>query len=464
MAAAHPAPPGRAEVERRRAANEAAARAGVPNAGLSDRNDSAIMADIRRQTGGTAGGSTPPTAAPATPAAPLHDVTRPIIGPKTPGTTTPNPAATDPNAPNEADRQNAIDYVRSLFPWLDQLGLVDQIRQWVTEGARGDAIVARVRSTSQWAGRFVGIKRDDGTLRMNEAAYLGREDDYRTLLKQFGKYDKTQDTPASYQAFFASDIDPNELKDRLTTYDQIDRSSDDVKAAFYVYAGMKVTTDDLYNATVVDRNQGASLQREYDRRVALQPLDYATWITRATEAGLDQVTSTLQRLQSAGVVGGDAVSQIARVDPTFARDVMTALHQGTGLEGTTGHLDLSSLMNAFQYALLGSAATTQGLAIPGTARLEALRQAGVTRSQALDAYGQIANNQTHWNSAAERANLGPLDQADFEQALLLHQADPTEALRHAISFDESLKQSSGGAAFRQQGARIAQPGLYQSAA
>jgi hypothetical protein len=365
---------------------------------------------------------------------------------------------------NAVQRQNAIDYVRALYPWLDTLGLVDQIRGWVAEGAQGDAIVARVRGTDAWKGRFVGIKRDDGTLRMNEAQYLQTEDAYRSVLKQFGKYNQATDTPSAYHAFFASDLDPNELHDRLDTYDKIDRSSQDIKDAFYVYAGLKLTTDDLYDAVVVDPAQGAALQREYNRRIAAQPIDYATWITRATEAGLNRVTDTLTRLQNAGVVGTNAVNEVLKVDPNFARDMVTALHNGSGLEGTTKQLSLSELMNSFQYAMLGSAATSQGLTMPGTARLEALRQAGVTRAQALDAYGQIATNQSHWQGSMQRAHLNPLDQTDFERALLLHSGDETEALRQAISFDDSLRKSTGGAAFRQNGSRLEQSGLFANAA
>lgn len=371
----------------------------------------------------------------------------------------PSTSEEDAAAAEAARQRSVLDFVRATYPWADSLGLTEQIVQWVKDGGTADTIVAQTRQSTQYKSRFVGILRADGTMRMNEGSYLAREDDYRQVFHQFG-HDTGAFTPSDYKTLFDSEIDPNELNQRFQTYDAIERSGDDVKSAFYVYAGMRLSTDDLYKA-VVDPDASQSLQQEYERRVAAQPLDYETWITRATEAGLDGVTRQLQRLQTAGMVGTSAVQQIAQLDPVFARQLMDSLYQASGSapEGVK-LLGLNELQNAFQYALLGSAATSQGLHMPGTERLQALREAGISRAQATDAYGKIATNENYWQGALDRAHLAPMDESDFEKALLLNNGQQSDLLSRAQGFEKSLADQVGFASLRQnKSGRLQQSGL-----
>lgn len=371
-----------------------------------------------------------------------------------PGSVSPSPSESTGPTPEEqaAESQRqaaALDYLKATFPWIERLGGLNDMVDMVRRGLTPDGVVAEVRQKQWYKDRFVAITRNDGTMRMNEKEYMDTEEEYRKLRRQFNKYDPADDVPQSYKGLFENDLDPNEFRDRLDLWDQIDRSADDVKSTFYVYAGMRLSTDDLYQATV-DPSKSASLELEYDRRVAAQPIDYDTWITRATEAGLEQTTRTLERLKTQGAVGEIALQTLRGIDPVMARDLADQLYRSPNAQDKTGRfLSLNELQAAFQYALLGSAASANGLQLPGTDRLESLRAAGVTRAKALEAYGAISTNKNVWAGALSRANLGTMDEADFEAALLINQGKERDMLERAQRYDESLAFKGGSATFGQ---------------
>lgn len=347
-----------------------------------------------------------------------------------------------------------------LFPWLSQVGItLPQLQQWVIDYAgNAEAIVAESRKSEGWKVRFAGNRRPDGTLRMSEANYIAREGDYRVLLRQYARPDYEYNDPSDFTAFFEQELDPNEVKDRFETYEAVRRGSQDIKDTFYVYAGMRLSDDDLYSA-MVNPTDRQKLADEYNARVAKSPLDYATWITRATEAGLERVTATLAELQQNGVVTGDAITRLTQTDPTFARTIADALYHG-GSPGEGPFLSLTELMHSFQYALIGGAATAVGLNAPSKERVEALRQAGITRARALEGYASFANNKNLLEGMVQRARLAnQFSQEDFEKAVFLQSGTEADLLARAQGFEKSLGQSGGSAGLALNGQQLAQRGL-----
>lgn len=367
-----------------------------------------------------------------------------------------------PDITNSTPPPNATDFYASLtsmFPWIQAIGIpLTQIQEWATKLLTGDSLVAAIRQTPQWQARFPGIKRPDGSLRMDENTYMQTENNYRKVLNQWGAPNQKYDQPWELAAFFNNEIDPNELTQRFQTYDTISKNTD-VKNAFYVYAGLKPSTDDLYQAAV-NPEANARLQDSFNQAVAAQPLDYHTWITRATEAGLQQVATSLTNLQQQGVITGPAVSTIQSVNPDFAKQMMDALYHGG--DGTKT-LDLNSLLNAFQYAMIGSAASDNGLQLPGQARIEELRQAGITRANALQSYGQLAQNQNVLDGMVQRAGLAShFTQDDFERAVMLHEGPAAGELANAQAQDAALSKAAGNANFSQaRDGQLTQMGLRQ---
>lgn len=377
-------------------------------------------------TSRTPGGSTTPAPAPA----PSTDTGTPAGNPYTPAPST------------------LLAELDSLYPWLKEIGLPASWFQETAATSASDAeVVAKLRQTSQYKSRFAGINRDDGSMRMTEAQYLDQEQSYRTLLKQYGITADHMDNPADFAGFFQSDIDPNELKQRLDVYDQVKSGGQDLRDAFYVYAGMRVGIDDLY-AAAVDPAASQKLTEEFNQKVAAQPLDYQTWITRATEAGLARVASTLTSLQNQGALTGQAVNSITSISPDFARNIMDALyHGGDPTSGQT--LNLNELMHSFEYAAIGAAAKGAGLELPTKDRIAEIRAAGVDRASAQKAYVDYGQNKNLYAGAVSRSGGGVFTQSDFENAAFLGKASDVGRLNKALGQEQSYGEQAGQFGFNQ---------------
>lgn len=336
------------------------------------------------------------------------------------------------------------------FPWLRTIGLDPTwLQTTAAESVNDSDVVSKLRQTQQYKSRFQGILRDDGSMRMSEAEYLSTESNYKQLLQQYGVSADKMDNPADFVGFFNSDIDANELKQRLDTWRQVQTGGQNMKDTFFVYAGMRVSDEELY-ASMVDPAAKQRLDDEYNQKVAAQPLDYETWITRATQAGLSRVSTALGQLQQSGALTGDAVQSVLRVDPNFARSIMDALyHGGDPLSGD--YLNLQDLLATFEEASLGAAARQVGLALPSKERIQELRNAGVSRAQAQQTYADYAQNGSQYNAEVQRLSQGArgFGQSDFEAAALLGQGDQAQTLMKAQAQEKAYGQAAGQFQFGQ---------------
>lgn len=398
------------------------------------------------------------------------------------------------------DNTDVLDDVARLYPWAVDLGLVDLISDEIISGSSAYEIYAEIKATPQYKERFPA---KPGW--MDESEYLRLESEYTDILKEYG-FDGDY-SPAELGAFIEAEIDPNELEKRLSVYTNLQRSSDAVRAAFYVYAGLDVTVDDLYEATI-DPNYQRELSLAYDKSLASNPLDYQTFITRATEWAIgNSGPELLQQLQSNGVVSSTGVSTVLATDPNVARQVMDTIYasaladvqnggttgvssptkDATGavsgfniqggdaqaqmqsiLNGTTAGaaapgggpaLSLDELLAAFEHAMIGSAAAESGLEIPDLETVEALRTAGITRAQALRYYGTYASNQNALAGAAARSNTGQgFDQGDWEQGVMLGVGDASSYYQTLIRESMAYGRGGGNFGYSMEGGRIAQTG------
>jgi len=404
--------------------------------------------------------STPPTPPPPT-GGPVYALTPPGSGFPTPPSyqdtlnnvqnLTGGLAGPSPTVPTS--NINAMDTMSNLMPWIAQLGLTNDIRNWIILGYTPEAIVAALRQTPQWQEYFPSIRRGDGTLRMTEGDYLSRVTDYRQVMNEYGRNPNI--THKEIASFIENEVDPNELKKRLDVYGEVEKSSQNVKDAFYVYAGMNLSSDDLYAATV-DPEKAKQLQSEYDRSVAASPMDYNTWITRATEVGLNRVVSNLERLQEQGIDTGGAIANIQQSSPDFARQMADALYSNG-----TDYLDLNSLVTSFEMAMIGSAASEAGMGLPTAERINAFRQAGVNRAKAQEQYGSFARKKNWISGAVERSNrANSFTQTDFEDAVFLNSAPAADLMDQALKSEEALGKNSGYSPITQaKGGKIQQTGL-----
>lgn len=341
-------------------------------------------------------------------------------------------AATEAAA--KEDRLNAFQAAQAAFPWITNLGLDSQLKDWIFDGYRGQALVGLIRQTDQWQTMFPNLRRADGTLRMNESTYLGTMDAYRRTLQRFLGSDALDYTNNELSSFLEAEIDANELGDRLTIYDQIVRGGNDIRNAFYVYAGISMSDDDLYKY-VVDPITQKSFDAEYS---AANDPSYGEFIARTTDVVTQDTGGTVTREEAADTV-----------------DIL--FHGGDPLSGD--YLSLSELTNAFELAMLGSAATSQGLLLPSLQALQEIRTAGISRSQALQAYSQFSRDRNFINAIVSRSGGDEFTQEEFEQATFLGQADPSRELTRARQQEEANSRPAGSFSFGRQSGRLTQEGL-----
>lgn len=351
----------------------------------------------------------------------------------------------------------------ATFPWMAQLGLSPGwFQNLAATAASSGEIVAKIRETPQYKGRFPGMTRADGTVRMNEQQYMAQEASYRNLLTQYG-FDVAKDyaKPASLIGWFEGDVAPDELRDRLNVYKSVSEGGQNIRDAFYVYAGMDISVDQLYDATV-DPAAGQRLSDEYNQKIAASKFDYTTYITRATEVANSRVATALKDMQSRGAVTGQVVQRILATDPSFARQIMDQLYHGGDPNAQTGTLGLQDLLSAYEYAAIGAAAENAGLGLPTKERLAEIRAAGVDRAKAINAYSEYGKNSEAYRSAVERARGTTFSTKDFESATFLGDAAKSRDLTSGLGYMESAGRSQGSFRFREDAGRITQSGFTTS--
>lgn len=379
-------------------------------------------------------------------------VTQPVSNPNPP-TNNPADLVTDPTA--------FVNELRGLFPWLDQIGLSTEFfHELAATSASPDEVVVKLRATPQYRQRFPALHRADGSLRMNEAQYLATEGVYRQLLRQYGYPEEQYRTPQSLVGFFEGEIDGNELRQRLDIYRQLQDGSQDLKDAMYVYGGMSVTDDDLFEA-IVDPAAGQRLTETYNANVAAQQFDYEGFISRATSAGLSRVAQELTSMERNGAVTGQVVQRILSVDPGFARQIMDVLYTGGSSKVNQAQpFTLQELLSTFEEAALGAAATEVGLELPTLERIQELRAAGIERARAKTGFALYAKDGNLFNAAVQRATGSGFDQGQFEQAAFLEDPDQTRRLGQGLAYERSAGLTPGGFRFDQdRTGRIFQRGL-----
>ena len=378
---------------------------------------------------------------------------------------------TDPDAVDFFDEPGtAQKWAMKHFPWAKDLNLGAMIEEAVTEGIHEDVLIAQIRDTPQYLATFPGITDEDGRMRfVNEQSYVDQVREYRDVLVEAGSiggrqiFNAASENPMDYAALMERGISTEELKSRLTTYRDLTNNSGHVRAAFKIYANMDVSVEDLYQA-VVDPEASKTLIGQYNQNLIDADFDYSKWVANATGAALESAAETLSNLQAQGALPEGAAARFAALSDDQAQGLVEALYLGDG--ESDRFLELDELIEAFQFALIGGAASEQGLVAPSAERVSAFREAGITRAQALKSYGAFANQSSLISSMISRTNVqgentAVFGQEQFEDALFLSRAEESDLLTRGRQAEGALARGRGGFATTSKGARLAQPGRAQ---
>jgi hypothetical protein len=252
---------------------------------------------------------------------------------------------------------------------------------------------------------------------------------------------------------------PDVVNDRLEIWDYVKSAGQRVKETFYVYAGMSITDDDLFEA-VVDGGREQQLYSQYNQEKAAQAFDYPGWIGRAYQVANTRVATELDRLQKSGALTAQAVQRILSVDPNFGRQMMDMIYTGGDPRGGhAGTLDLQTLINAYEFSAIGAAALEGGLVLPTRERLFEIRAAGVEREQAMKAYRDYGRDKNKLAAAVARARGLNFGQTQFEQAEFLGNSAQARNLTAGINYMEAAGKGSGQFRFTEDKGRITQLGF-----
>jgi hypothetical protein len=120
--------------------------------------------------------------------------------------------------------QSAYDLLFEQFSRYGMGGLVEPLKQFIQQGLSSSEFTLRLRDTDAYKKRFAAnaIRIGKGLSALNEAEYIGLEDQYQNIMRQYG-------LPASYytrgdmgrqegfEKFLANDVSAAELEDRVMT-------------------------------------------------------------------------------------------------------------------------------------------------------------------------------------------------------------------------------------------------------
>jgi hypothetical protein len=355
-----------------------------------------------------------------------------------PGASTPTPTPTVPTQPTSDTRStnDLVSQLRFLFPWFDEIGMSPEwFQELAATSSTPEEVVLRLRQEPAYRRRFPGLWREDGSLRMSEAEYLQSEKNKRQLLRQYGFNEADYDTPSKLAGFFEAEVDDNELQERLDTYARLRDGSQAVRDAFYVYAGLDVSVDDLFEATV-NKDFEAQLSGAYRERLAAG-FDYETFITRATERAGARVAELVSRQDNTLTI------QNIPSDPAVSRQILDVLYSTGNTGGQT--LSLQELLASYEEAVIGAAAAGAGLGIPTKDRVAQIRAAGIERARAQQAYLEFGRRAGSLGAAGQRIGED-VNRTRFEDAAFFGSASATRALEMASAAEKAA--GAAGGSFR----------------
>jgi hypothetical protein len=127
-------------------------------------------------------------------------------------------------AGRQAERQSAYDLLYSQFAQYGLGSLVDPLKGLIISGASPAEFTIKLRESDAYQKRFAANKQRiaKGLKAIDEATYIGLEDQYQKLMRNYGLpasyYTKdAMGTQPGFEKFIANDVSAVELEDRIAT-------------------------------------------------------------------------------------------------------------------------------------------------------------------------------------------------------------------------------------------------------
>ena len=191
-----------------------------------------------------------------------------------------------------AARQSAYDLLYTEFNQYGLGGLVEGIKGLITSGTSPAEFTLRLRETKQYQERFAANAQRiaKGLVALDEATYIGLEDKYQEVMRQYGLpesyYEQTTSPSgikkqAGFEQFIANDISSVELEDRImTAQNRVMNASPEIAKALKDFYP-DISNGDILAYTLDPKNAIKNIQR----KVTAAEIQGA-----ATAQGLNKIT------------------------------------------------------------------------------------------------------------------------------------------------------------------------------
>jgi hypothetical protein len=214
-----------------------------------------------------------------------------------------------------------------LFEQFNQYGmgsLVEPLKDFIKDGLSSSEFTLKLRDTTAYKKRFAAnaSRIAKGLSALNEAEYIGLEDQYQNIMRQYG-------LPASYYArgdmgrqegfekFLANDVSAAELEDRvMTAQSRVTNANPEVLASLKQFYP-DITDGDILAYTLDPEKSLTDIKRKVTAAEiggAAMQRGLGTTMTRAEELGAAGVTKQ-QAQQGYGTIAGGLTrgSQLASI-------------------------------------------------------------------------------------------------------------------------------------------------------
>ena len=139
----------------------------------------------------------------------------------------------------KANRQSAYDLLFQQFAKYGLQGLVTPLEGLIKEGVPASEFAIRLRETDAYQKRFAAnkIRINKGLSALSEAEYIGLEDAYQGIMRQYGMPDSyytrgEMGRQEGFEKFIGGDVSPAELETRISTaYNRVINTNPEVVQA-----------------------------------------------------------------------------------------------------------------------------------------------------------------------------------------------------------------------------------------
>ncbi len=209
-------------------------------------------------------------------------------------------------AARREDRQSAYDLLYSQFKQYGLGDLVEPLKNLITSGASPSEFTIRLRESEPYKKRFAANPQRiaKGLRALDEADYLGLEDQYQEVMRQYGLPESyyTKDATGKqvgFEQLIANDISNLELGDRLmVAQDRVLKSNPEVMTALKQFYP-DINNGDILAYTLDPKNAIKEIQRKVTAAeiggAALTQKGLTTSLARAEELqkyGVDKAAAT----------------------------------------------------------------------------------------------------------------------------------------------------------------------------